>query len=442
MIFRHSWSWLLYSTIILLGIGLRIFVLRLNDAWLDEAFTGWMVHQSWPNLFQLVSKDVHPFVYPALLKIWAGLWGTDILALRTFSLLFGIAILPLTYSITQLLFQKRSLALLSMFLVAINPFLVDYSVEARSYALVCFLGLLSVWYLLKAIQDPTGQYNIYWFWFGIYAAVNFLTHLFSLFFTITLLLFSLFYYRSHYKTIVATLSKSMIPLLITMIAWLPIVFTYRVAAKTGFWILPVDISILPLSIYRYCFGVYRQMPGMPTERLLTLPVPAIIIGLVLLIILVSTFFIKAKRSRYDSLILLGWLGPLLGAIAANYAQNYIYVERFFIMSSVFLMLNFALLVWRIPKVVGVPLVLLYCVGVGGIFVTTFSVDHSFTEQLNPEQQWYTDPATFILAQYYLRNDQFKGKLLTKNFSTVDEAYTHYEPWIVIPKESIVLTKPE
>ncbi len=438
-LYNHSMKFkLAFIIIILLGFGLRLYTLTATDAWLDEAFSGIFVSQSWTELFHLVSQDVHPFLYFVLLKLWAYLFGSNLYALRFFSLLFGMAILPLTYAVMKRCFNNQRLALLTMGLVAINPFLVDYAVEARSYALVCMLGLASVWFLVRALQQPL-HYNRYWCGFSICIALNFLTHLFTVFFSITLLLFALWFYRQTIKHTLAVLAMSSVPLLLGIMSWLPIILFYRKAGKGGFWIPAVDITILPLSVYRYCFGVYRQMHGVPLERLFTMWLSPSTIGLIILISFVGLLFWKSQKTRYDALITFAWLLPLLAAISANYTGRSIYVERFFILSSVFLMMHISILLSRLPQIARIILLLGYSTAVTIVFTTTFRIHHYVTAQLDPHQIIYTDPSQFIIARYYFRNQTFPGKLMAEGFTTLDEAYAYYEPWLVIPKDRIVLT---
>jgi uncharacterized membrane protein len=71
--------------------------------------------------------------------------------MRSLSLIFGIASVPLVYIIANKLTSKLN-ALLLASIIAVAPLLVFFSVEVRMYSIVVFLVLLSLNYLIDFEQ--------------------------------------------------------------------------------------------------------------------------------------------------------------------------------------------------------------------------------------------------------------------------------------------------
>jgi uncharacterized membrane protein len=115
--------------------------------WEDEFFSLERIASPIP-----IWKDGHGFLYFALLDFWARL-GTSELMLRSLSVLFGAAVVGLTYAVGIRLFDRRS-AVLATALVATSPFLIWYSQEARYVTLTLAATLLAMYLFERAVSDP------------------------------------------------------------------------------------------------------------------------------------------------------------------------------------------------------------------------------------------------------------------------------------------------
>jgi mannosyltransferase len=93
-------------------------------------------------------------LYSLLLRPWLGLAGDGGVALRFFSLFFGVLAVPLTYRLGRRLFPShRALPLVAALLAATSPYLVWYGQEGKMYTLVVALVLLSMDCYLAALED-------------------------------------------------------------------------------------------------------------------------------------------------------------------------------------------------------------------------------------------------------------------------------------------------
>jgi mannosyltransferase len=109
----------------------------------DEAVTAIRVLQ--PNFGDMLSVvgrlERSPPLYYLLAWPWSKLFGTGEVGLRSLSALFGTLTVPAAYLAAREFGSRRAGVIAALF-VTLNPYLVWYSQEARSYAL---FALFSAW---------------------------------------------------------------------------------------------------------------------------------------------------------------------------------------------------------------------------------------------------------------------------------------------------------
>jgi uncharacterized membrane protein len=120
----------------------------------------------------------HPPLYFILLHIWVLLFGSSVIAYRSFSALISLLVLPAIYWLCLELFNSRRVGYFGVMIAAISPFFVAYAQEAREYSLWTVAILISSQALLRAMRLNTQKS------WGIYAITlifSFYTYLFSIF---------------------------------------------------------------------------------------------------------------------------------------------------------------------------------------------------------------------------------------------------------------------
>ena len=149
------------------GLTMLALALRLpsmaDSLYGDEISTSFVVHGfGVDGLLPIVAGDQEntPPLFYVLTDLTKELGGVE--GLRLVSLAAGLALVPLTYLLGERTLG-RDAALVGAAIVAISPFLVFYSTEARAYALVGVLVLVSALALLRATE--TGR----WAWWALYA---------------------------------------------------------------------------------------------------------------------------------------------------------------------------------------------------------------------------------------------------------------------------------
>jgi mannosyltransferase len=137
--------------------ALRLPFLGHQSFWLDESFTLRIVQQgSLADVWSGVkATESTPPLFYVLVWAWTNLTGSDSeAALRAISAVAGIAGVPVAFFALRRL-VGREIALAAAAMVAASPFLVWYSLDARSYALFGLLSLLSIWAFSAVLENPT-----------------------------------------------------------------------------------------------------------------------------------------------------------------------------------------------------------------------------------------------------------------------------------------------
>ena len=126
----------LVGAITLLGALLRFPTLGHQSLWLDELYTRWLAGLDFNQLFEEIPRTERtPYLYYLAEWVSVRVGNESESGLRVLSAVAGTATIPAVYAAGSRLVSRRG-GLVAALLVAVNPFLVWYSQEARSYALV------------------------------------------------------------------------------------------------------------------------------------------------------------------------------------------------------------------------------------------------------------------------------------------------------------------
>ncbi|HEX5582446.1 glycosyltransferase family 39 protein [Gaiella sp.] len=202
----------------LVGAALRLPTLDRQSFWLDELVTASLLDHGLGDVLREIPRtESTPFVYYAVAWVWSSLFGVGEVGLRTLSALAGTATIPVAYGAGAVLVSRRA-GLVAAALVATNPFLVWYSQEARSYALLALLGAASVLAFGLALRRGTS-------WLVAWAALSALalaTHYFAVFLVAAEALWLLLRLRPRRPAILASLVPAA-----TLVAHVPLVLAQR-----------------------------------------------------------------------------------------------------------------------------------------------------------------------------------------------------------------------
>lgn len=190
----HHWNSLnrafklLVIILLLLGLYFRCTALAERPYWHDEAFTllrsagyttteitrqvfdGQLIDQAtllkfqqitpektgWDMMHALVAEEPHRgSLYPAIARAWMQWVGSDVVSMRSLSVLLSLLVFPALYWLCIELFTQPLTAWIAVMLMAVSPFQVYYAQEVREYALWTVTILVMFAALLRAIRVQT-----------------------------------------------------------------------------------------------------------------------------------------------------------------------------------------------------------------------------------------------------------------------------------------------
>jgi uncharacterized membrane protein len=164
--------------IVAAGAAVRFARIGHQSFWLDESYTVDLVQRSFGQMLHGVARtESTPPLFYVLAWGWAKLFGHGEAGLRSLSALFGTLTVPVAWRAARELFSPAA-GLIAAALVAVNPFFVWYSQEARSYALLVLMAALTLLFLARALREPTPRALALW---AAAAALALLTHYFAAF---------------------------------------------------------------------------------------------------------------------------------------------------------------------------------------------------------------------------------------------------------------------
>lgn len=145
---------LLLAGVTAVGLAVRFASLGLQSFHHDEVITVMrVIPGSFADMLHRVeTSESNPPLYYALAWGWAKAFGSGEFGIRSLSALFGAATVPVGYLIGRQLADRRAGLILAA-LIAVNPMLIWYSQEARSYALLVFFGALSFLFFARALDS-------------------------------------------------------------------------------------------------------------------------------------------------------------------------------------------------------------------------------------------------------------------------------------------------
>jgi hypothetical protein len=152
--YRHLQTiWLPLVLTLAIAFALRVNAIERQSIWYDE---GLSIHYARGNVGEIlrgVSASDHPPLHPLLLHFWMDLCGDSELAVRLFSIWWGVLAVALIYRLGARI--SETTGILAALLLAVSPFAVWFSQETRGYtmALALITSTVNVTFDLWAIKS-------------------------------------------------------------------------------------------------------------------------------------------------------------------------------------------------------------------------------------------------------------------------------------------------
>jgi mannosyltransferase len=266
-------------------------------------------------LHEVKASESNPPLYYVLAWGWAKLFGRDEFGLRSLSALFGVAVIPVAYLIGRELASRRA-GIAMAALLAVNPMLIWYSQEARSYSLLIFFGALSMLFFVRALERRRGRDLALW---ALASALALCSHYFAFFVVGIEAVWLLVALRSQWRSVLPALGA----VFATGLALLPLLAAQVNPAHIG-WIeeSPLSNRMLQSGVSFLIGETGHVIAEPPRERYALLPVIAIAVALALVALRGS------RRERRGAALgaVLGLGVVALAAAAALVGKDYV-VER-------------------------------------------------------------------------------------------------------------------
>jgi hypothetical protein len=141
--------------VFLLALAVRLWQLTYHSLWFDEAMSVYWASRPAAEIVRVglgLTLDKHPPVYYLLLRAWTLVFGSGDAAVRSLGALMGaLAVFPV-YALASRWGGRVAGDFAALFL-ALNPFLVWYSQEARMFMPAATLALFGLWGLTRGMDE-------------------------------------------------------------------------------------------------------------------------------------------------------------------------------------------------------------------------------------------------------------------------------------------------
>jgi mannosyltransferase len=228
--------------IIVVAAALRIYMLGARSIWVDEGVSIGIARLPW-KAFEIVltRREGNMALYYVLLHWWI-LLGDSEAWIRALSMIAGVGSVAGVYFIGRRLFSTN-VACIAAGILALNAYHVQYSQEARSYALLIFAATITTLILLRCVDSPSWQN---WAIFAIASALAVYLHFFALLVTAAQVLAVILWRRRALKIAPLAGAAAICALVVTPAAWFVL---KNIDAHQLSWVSPASAHSL------YMFGL-------------------------------------------------------------------------------------------------------------------------------------------------------------------------------------------
>ena len=162
--------------LMILATVVRFATITKASIWHDEGFTMMLISRNPLEIWAGSGRDVHPPLFYELLHGWTQIFGRSELAARSMSAVAGLATIYVCYLLVKRYFSRQAASIV-LLLLALAPFLIRYSQEARMYGLLGLFTISATYVLLRYLEKRNNNR-----WLIVYAvlmAAGLYTHYFT-----------------------------------------------------------------------------------------------------------------------------------------------------------------------------------------------------------------------------------------------------------------------
>lgn len=331
--------------ILVMGAFLRLLLLGHQSLWLDEAFSVIIARRDWGQIVASTAQDTMPPLYYFLLRAFLAL-GDSEFAVRLPSVLWGVVTIPLLYALGRRLLNEQ-VGLVSALLLAVNPFHIFYSQEARMYSQLGFFTLLSAFFFLRAWQ---GGKKRDWPGFALSTAAALYTQNMAVLCLAALSIFALLHWQKAMEKR-WSLAASLGGVVLLFLPWLIYLPGQMARVRTQFWVERPSVLELFTTLSLFLFG-HALSPAMV--------IVALIVGLygVFLALFLGWQALRKAEANREPLSFVLCLFAVPMGISFLVSQVWpIFLARTFIISAFALLVLLAWGLMRMPRLLAALLII-------------------------------------------------------------------------------------
>jgi mannosyltransferase len=163
--------WLL-AAITAVAALLRFAMLGSQSYWVDEAQAANELRMSFGSMLHTIAHgEPNPPLFFVVGWLWAKVFGTSEAGLRSLSAIAGTAVVPIAHLCGRELVSKRA-GLVAAALVAVSPFMIWYSQEAREYMLLAAFCGASLLFFARCLRTAGRRELLWWTAFSAFALLT------------------------------------------------------------------------------------------------------------------------------------------------------------------------------------------------------------------------------------------------------------------------------
>lgn len=289
-----------------------------QSLWRDEAFSVLIAEKNVFEIFKLSAQDTSSPFYYILLHYWMILFGSSEVAIRIMSLIFHLLTAVVIFFIAKKLIRVSYADVLIALTTLLNPFLLQYAFEARTYSLVTFLSITAL-YLITLKKNLTA---------GIFLGLAILSHNFAI---LTFFVFTIWWiFISRVKLQFFELLKLVSFPLLTLILWGSVIWTQWSKFTHDFWISKPTISTL-INSFQILSSGELSYPIRPMLNLFS----------IILFVCAGLVWIRKEKNKDDYIVLLIFSLIFIPIIITFFFSLFftpVYYERYLILTTPMLIL--------------------------------------------------------------------------------------------------------
>jgi mannosyltransferase len=338
-----------------LAVGLRLPYLTGRSLWYDEASSWQTAKFPLGGLLDSVRLNVHMPLYYVLLKGWMAVLGESVVALRGFSIAFGVLTVLLMDRVAREVFRAsdreppgdretpaaRAFGLAVAALVAASPYQVYASIEARMYTLGTALTALSSWLLLRVLR-VRGRSRP-WVPYGLACVALLYTHHYGLFTVAAQFAFLTLWAAwllglgrgEEVRAVLIPAAAVGVAVAVLYLPGLDILRGQVGRVRQDYWIRPLSWGTVARTFSE--FAVPTAGEGSQAGGWAVLVASA-----------VAAAVLATGGRRGDWFVLASWLLPMLFSAAVS-TSTPVWVPRYFRFAHLFALAAVALAIWRLTR---------------------------------------------------------------------------------------------